>query len=130
MKLKVKNFLRKNNDFIRYVIVGMFLTILGPSIFLFSCNFFPPNVSIFFSEFLAHSLRFYLITGWVFKSIINRKSLIAYLKGTTPIISLNIILVNYLTNILDELQIAIIISFFSATIGFIWNKFCFANAKK
>lgn len=126
---KLKYFSNKNHHF-RYVVSGTCFTFLSPSIFLCISTYLPPEISFLISDFLIQLVRFNVITIWVFNSNLSRKSLKAYIKSTVPISLLNFLFVSLLSNNLNRFFIAVIIGLFSASFGFLWNKFCYRKIYK
>ena len=125
MKLKLKNLIYKNKAQIRYIFSGIFFTIVGPSLFLLLAKYISPRIAILIADILIHTLRFNIITRWVFRSRINKKSIYSYLKATVPISIANFIMVSLLVPLFGNLIVATLVAIFSATVGFIWNKFCY-----
>ena len=125
MKLKLKNLIYQNKTQIRYVFSGIFFTVVGPAFFILLATYISPRIAILITDILIHTLRFNIITRWVFRSRINKNSIYAYLKGTIPISISNFILVSLLVSILGNFIVAILVAIFSATIGFIWNNICY-----
>ena len=125
--LKLRKLL-KNNQQLRYLFSGCFFTILGPSLFLLISSSFSLKLSIIFSEFFLHTLRFFVITIWIFKSKINKKSLRSYLKSSIPLFAINYILVSFLSMFLNKIFVAIIIGLFSATLGFLWTRYSYKTS--
>ena len=125
----LKRIIKNNLDQIRYIISGSFFTLVGPSSFILISSFIPAQVAILFSELLINFIRFQVITRWVFKTRVNSKSVRAYIKATMPLFICNFILVSILVPLFGKIMVALIIGIFSATIGFIWNKICYAKNK-
>ena len=130
MKIKLKNLIFKNLTQIRYIISGIFFTIIGPSFFIFLASYISPKIAITISEVLINLIRYNVITRWVFRSRINRKSIYAYLKATIPLFIRNFTLVSLLVPLFGTVFVALIVATFSATIGFIWNKICYRKTNK
>ena len=130
MKFKLKNLIYKNSAQIRYISSGIFFTLVGPTFFIFLASYIPPKIAILITDLLIHSLRFNVLTRWVFRSKVNKSSVFAYLKATIPLSFCNFVLVSLLVPILGNIIVAILVGFFSATIGFIWNKICYKNTLK
>ncbi len=125
--LKVRKLIKNNAQF-RYLFSGCFFTILGPSLFLLISFSLSVHLSIIISEFCLHSLRFFVITRWIFKYKINKKSLRSYLKASIPLSALNFILVSFLSMFIEKVFVAIIIGLFSATIGFLWTRYSYKTS--
>ncbi len=122
MKFKLKNLITRNIVRIRYILSGFFFTVLGPSFFILLANYISPKIAILITEVCIHILRFNLITRWVFRLRINKKSIYSYFKATIPISISNFILVSLLVPLFGNFVVALIIATFSVTIGFAWNK--------
>ena len=108
MKLKLKNLIYKNKTHIRYVFSGIFFTILGPAFFILLATYISPRIAILIADILIHTLRFNIITRWVFRSRINKNSINVYLKATIPISIFNFILVILLVPLFGNLLVAIL----------------------
>ena len=129
MIFKLKNLLNKNHHF-RYLVSGTCFTFLAPSIFLCISTYLPPKISFLISDSLIQLIRFNVITIWVFNSNLSRKSLKAYINATVPISLINFLIVSLLSNNSNRFFIAVIIGLFSASFGFLWNKFCYRKIYK
>ena len=127
--MKLKKFIKNNKSQLRYIISGCFFTLIAPSLFLLLTKTFHPQLSIIISECFIHIFRFNVITRWVFKTSVNKKTLKAYIKATIPIFIFNFLLVSLLAPVIGELYTAIILGLFSATVGFLWNKICYGKKK-
>tara|TARA_B100001248_G_C27085066_1_gene320094 strand:+ start:75 stop:470 length:396 start_codon:yes stop_codon:yes gene_type:complete len=130
LKLKIKNLIYKNKTQIRYIFSGISFTIAGPGLFVLLALYIPPMIAIIIADTLIHTLRFSIITRWVFRSRINKNSIYAYLKATIPISISNFILVSLLVPLFGSFIVALLVVIFSSTIGFIWNKFCYQKTNR
>ena len=124
---KLIRIIKNNKVQIRYIISGSFFTLVGPSSFILISSFMPAQLGIIVSEVLINCFRFQVITRWVFKSRVNQKTVLAYIKATLPLFICNFVLVSLLVPLFGKIIVAIIIGLFSATIGFIWNKICYGK---
>ena len=127
MKFKLRNLLHNNATQIRYIFSGIFFTLLGPSFFILLASYIQPKIAITISEILVNLLRFNIITRWVFHSRINKNSIYAYLKATIPLSFCNFTLVSFLVPVFGNVIVALLVTIFSATVGFAWNKICYRN---
>ena len=118
-----------NSSRIRYIISGSFFTLVTPSFFLLLSSFISPKIAILLSEIIMNFFRFNVITLWVFESRIYKKSIFAYLKATVPIVVCNFIFVSLFVKLLGTFVVSILIAFFSATLGFCWNKICYRKTE-
>ncbi len=130
MNLKLKIISLYKSSQIRYLISGSIFTIIGPSLFILSSSVINPRYAILFSEIITHFLRFNIITLWVFQTKINNRSFKAYIRATIPLLIINLFIVNIFIGFLGTLRTAIITGFFSATIGYLWNKYCYRKTTK
>ena len=129
MKFKLKKLINKNIVRIRYILSGFFFTVLGPSFFILLATYISPKIAIVIADVCIHILRFNVITRWVFRLRINKKSIYSYFKATIPISISNFILVSLLVPLLGNFVVALLIAAFSATIGFAWNKISYERKK-
>lgn len=125
----IKKVIRKNATQIRYIISGIFFTLVAPSLFLLLTTIFNPKLSIVISELFIHIFRFNVITKWVFQKKVNKSSLKAYIQATIPLFLFNFTLVSLLASNIGKLELALILGLFSATAGFVWNKICYGKQK-
>ena len=123
--MKLKKFIKNNKSQLRYIISGSFFTLTGPSFFIFLASFIKPSIAILISEIFIHSIRYYVITRWVFLSKLNKSSAKAYIKATLPLFLFNFIVVLLVVPLLGTIPVAIFLGIFSATIGFAWNRICY-----
>lgn len=130
MLVFIKSFFKKNILQIRYIISGIFFTLVAPSLFILVTKLLPPQLAIVCSEIFIHFFRFNVVTKWVFQSKVNKQSLKAYIKATIPLFICNFLLVTFLASLIGTVNTAIIIGLFSATAGFLWNKICYAKTTK
>ncbi len=130
MNLKLKIIALYKSSQIRYLISGSIFTVIGPSLFILTSSIVNPRYAILFSEIITHFLRFHMITLWVFQTKINNSSFRAYIKATIPLLILNFIIVNIFISFLGTIRTALITAFFSATIGYLWNKYCYLKTSK
>ena len=130
MNLKLKIISLYKSSQIRYLISGSIFTVIGPSLFILTSSIVNPRYAILFSEIITHFLRFNMITLWVFQKKINNSSLRAYIKATIPLFIINFFIVNIFISFLGTILTALITAFFSATIGYLWNKYCYLKISK
>ncbi len=130
MNLKLKIFALYKSSQIRYLISGSIFTVIGPSLFILISSILNPRYAILFSEIITHFLRFNIMTLWVFQTKINNSSLKAYIKATIPLFIVNFFIVNIFISFLGTISTALISGVFSATIGYLWNKYCYSRTTK
>ena len=129
-KLVIKNLINKNAIQIKYILSGIIFTIIGPSFFILIAKYISPKIAILISELIMHIIRFNIITKWVFQVRVNKNSIFAYFKATIPLVFCNFTLVSFLVPLFGNVVIGIFVAFFSATVGFIWNKICYKLNQK
>ena len=118
-----------NSSRIKYIISGSFFTLVTPSFFILLSSFVSPKIAILISEIVMNFFRFNVLTIWVFESRIYKKSIFAYLKATFPIVIFNFIFVSLFVKLLGTVFVAILLAFFSVTLGFCWTKICYGKTE-
>ena len=117
-----------NSQYTRFFIAGIFFTIFGPSLFIILSLIIEIILASILSEMIIHSLRYKVYKYFVFNK--KKSTPLTYISSIAPISLSNILIVISLKNILNPIYIAIINTFISATIGYLWSKYCFKYIQK
>ena len=130
LNLKLKIIALYKSSQIRYLISGSIFTIIGPSFFILISSIINPRYAILISEIITHFLRFNIITLWVFQTKINNSSLKSLYQSYNSPFYNKFFYCKYIYKLLGTILTALITAFFSATIGYLWNKYCYRKTSK
>ena len=113
---------------IKYGLVGVLFTSIGPLLFLLLNSFLPRVVSILISEPILYSLKFLIYRNWVYKD--KNVGVISYLLHVLPLYVISFVLISATQSLLTSLQAIFLVVVVNGLAGYFWGHILYSNVLK
>ena len=113
---------------VKYGLVGIVFTTIGPLLFLSLNTFLPRVVSILISEPILYSLKFLIYRNWVYKD--KNVGVISYLLHVLPLYVISFVLISATQSLLTSLQAIFLVVVVNGLAGYFWGHILYSNVLK
>ena len=113
---------------VKYGLVGIVFTAIGPLLFLALNTFLPRVVSILISEPILYSLKFLIYKNWVYKD--KNVGIVSYLLHVLPLYFISFVLISITQSSLTSLQAILLVVVVNGFVGYFWGHILYSLAGK
>ena len=119
----MKRFSLISRQYVRFLLTGAAFTLAGPGLFYVMALNMAPMLASFLTEISMHSVRCIIYNRFVFSSA--GTGIRTYLTAAVPLSLFNLALVFFFQKNLPLWQLALLIGLQSATLGYLWSRWCY-----
>ena len=113
---------------IKYGLVGIVFTSIGPLLFLSLNTFLPRVVSILISAPILYSLKYLIYRNWVYKD--KNVGIVSYLFHVLPLYFISFVLISSTQSSLTSLQAILLVVVVNGFVGYFWGHVLYSLAGK
>ena len=113
---------------VKYGLVGIVFTSIGPLLFLSLNAFLPRVVSILISEPILYSLKYLIYRNWVYKD--KDVGIVSYLFHVLPLYLISFGLISATQSSLTSLEAILLVVVVNGFVGYFWGHVLYSLAGK
>ena len=119
---------RHTKSLVKYGLVGIAFTLIGPLLFLFLASHLPRTIAILISEPLLYAGKFLIYRAWVYRS--GTVNLARYIFHVLPLYLISFLLIKYTEFTLSAFQAIVVVVVVNGLVGYFWGSFLYGRPVK